>query len=283
MKRHGRHFGMDNLGDAIKMMFAKHFVDVGACPQCGARLYVPKPRPDIGGACPTCGYIDSNKHVVRTDEDWTLEAHKNDQISYFNSNSIIPGLKIMSNKFETMKMTPELNDVVKTAKDIAVRMAKPKHKPIHSLFTGSSGKGKTHTAISIINEVWRLTNYQHKILFIDYPMFVSMQQQAINDKDAAKFINKVMYEIRDEKGKGADCVVIDDLGTEPQMANDWNSSKFNEIMRAREDKDIIITTNLAPENIADKYNEQTMSRLRKFAKGNFINFKENIPDYRRAM
>ncbi|MGI1827827.1 ATP-binding protein [Ligilactobacillus salivarius] len=274
---------MDNLGDAIQATFSKHFIDVGTCPQCGARLFVPKARTDIGGACPTCGYIDSNKHAVRTDEDWTLEANKNDQINYFMSNSIMPGLNMMSNTFKTMKMTPELNNVVGGAKNIATRMAKPKHRPIHSLFTGASGRGKTHTAISIINEVWRLTNYQYKFIFIDYPLFVSMQQQAINDKDAAKLINKVMYEIRDEKGKGADCVVIDDLGTEPQMANDWNSSKFNEIMRAREDKDIIITTNLAAEKIADKYNDQTMSRLRKFAKGNFINFGENIPDYRRAM
>lgn len=274
---------MDNLGDAIQATFSKHFIDVGTCPQCGARLFVPKARTDIGGACPTCGYIDSNKHAVRTDEDWTLEANKNDQINYFMSNSIIPGLNMMSNTFKTMKMTPELNNVVGVAKGIAGRMAKHNHRPIHSLFTGASGRGKTHAAISIINEVWRLTNYQYKFIFIDYLLFVSMQQQAINDKDAAKLINKVMYEIRDEKGKGADCVVIDDLGTEPQMANDWNSSKFNEIMRAREDKDIIITTNLAAEKIADKYNDQTMSRLRKFAKGNFINFGETIPDYRRAM
>lgn len=274
---------MDNLGDAIKLMFAKHFIDIGACPRCGARLYVPRPKPDIGGVCPTCGYIDSNKHVVRTDEDWTLEARKNDQINYFTSNSILPGLNMMSNEFGNMKMTPELNNVVGVAKDIAGRMAKTKHRPIHSLFTGASGRGKTHAAISIINEVWKLTNYQYKFIFIDYPLFVSMQQQAINDKEAAKLINKIMYEIQDDRGKGADCVVIDDLGTEPQMANDWNSSKFNEIMRVREDKDIIITTNLAPKTIADKYNEQTMSRLRKFAKGNFINFKEPIPDYRRLV
>ncbi|MGK4046370.1 DnaA ATPase domain-containing protein [Ligilactobacillus salivarius] len=270
---------MDNLGDAIKLMFAKHFVDVGACPQCGARLYVPKPKPDIGGACPTCGYIDSNNNVKRTDEDWTLEARKNDQINYFTSNSILPSLNIMSNEFRNMKRTPNLNGVLETAIGIANRMAKPNHRVIHSLFSGASGRGKTHTAISIINEVWRLTNYQYKFIFIDYPLFVSMQQQAINDKEAQKLLDRVMNQVR----KGADCVVIDDLGTEPQMANDWNSSKFNEIMRYREDKDIIITTNLAPENIADKYNEQTMSRLRKFAKGNFINFKENIPDYRRAM
>lgn len=270
---------MDNLGDAIKMMFAKHFVDVGACPQCGARLYVPKPRPDIGGACPTCGYIDNNKNVKRTDEDWTLEARKNDQINYFTSNSILPGLNMMSNKFGNMKMTPELNNVVGVAKDIAGRMARQNHRVIHSLFTGSSGRGKTHTAISIINEVWRLTNYQYKFIFIDYPLFVSMQQQAINDREAQKLLDKVMNQVR----TGADCVVIDDLGTEPQMANDWNSSKFNEIMRYREDKDVIITTNLAAESIADKYNDQTMSRLRKFAKGNFIKFEETIPDYRRVM
>lgn len=275
---------MDNLGEAIQTTFSKYFINVGACPQCGARLFVPKARTDIGGACPTCGYIDSNKHVKRTDEDWTLEANKNDQISYFNSNSIMPGLNMMSNTFETMKITSsELTNVIEVAKNIATRMAKQKHKPIHSLFTGSSGRGKTHIAIAIINEVWRLTNYQYKFIFVDYPLFVSMQQQAINDKEAAKLINKIMYEIQDDRGKGSDCVVIDDLGTEPQMANDWNSSKFNEIMRVREDKDIIITTNLAPKTIADKYNEQTMSRLRKFAKGNFINFKKPIPDYRRLV
>src|SRR5699024_12576012 len=100
---------MDNLGDAIKMMFAKHFVDVGACPQCGARLYVHKPRPDIGGACPTCGYIDSNNNVKRTDEDWTLEANRNDQINYFTSNSILQSLNKMSNQIGKMKMMTELN------------------------------------------------------------------------------------------------------------------------------------------------------------------------------
>ena len=64
------------------------------------------------------------------------------------------------------------------------------------------------------------------------------------------------------------------------MNSGWNKEVFNEIMRFREDKDVIVTTNVPPKELVNLYSEQTVSRLRKHARGNYILFKDSIKDYR---
>lgn len=106
-------------------------------------------------------------------------------------------------------------------------------------------------------------------------MLVSTQRLGINDSEARKKVDKAI-----RKAKQADLLIVDDIGTESQMNSGWNKEVFNEIMRFREDKDVIVTTNVPPKELVNLYSEQTVSRLRKHARGNYILFKDSIKDYR---
>ncbi|WP_270537878.1 DnaA ATPase domain-containing protein [Ligilactobacillus salivarius] len=263
-------------GDIFSQMMKRIFIEVGDCPQCGGKLLVPKAKQTVPPTCPTCAYSDRNLRKNNTEETWSVEAQKNKATGAFLDNSILPSLKMMGATFNNLNLySNDIKEVARIAKDIANRISKPQHSPVHSLFSGSSGRGKTRIAVSIINEVWRLTGYKRSVVFIDYPLLVSTQRLGINDSEARKKVDKAIH-----KAKQADLLIVDDIGTESQMNSGWNKEVFNEIMRFREDKDVIVTTNVPPKELVNLYSEQTISRLRKHARGNYILFKDSIKDYR---
>lgn len=263
-------------GDIFSQMMKRIFIEVGDCPQCGGKLLVPKTKQTVPPTCPTCAYSDKDFRKNNTEETWSAEAQKNKATGAFLDNSILPSLKMMGATFYNLNLySNDIKEVTRIAKDIASRLSKPQHSPVHSLFSGSSGRGKTTIAISIINEVWRLTGYKKSVVFIDYPLLVSTQRLGINDSEARKKVDKAIH-----KAKQADLLIIDDIGSESQMNSGWNKEVFNEIMRFREDKDVIVTTNVPPKELVNLYSEQTISRLRKHARGNYILFKDTIKDYR---
>ena len=168
-------------------MMRRIFIEVGDCPQCGGKLLVPKAKQTVPPTCPTCAYSDRNLRRNITEESWSAEAQKIKAIGTFIDNSVLPSLKMMGATFNNLNLySNDIKEVARIAKDIANRISKPQHSPVHSLFSGSSGRGKTRIAISIINEVWRLTGYKRSVVFIDYPLLVSTQRLGINDSEARK-------------------------------------------------------------------------------------------------
>ena len=59
-----------------------------------------------------------------------------------------------------------------------------------------------------------------------------------------------------------DCLIIDDLGTEPMLKNVTKEYLYLILSeRSRDDKMTIITTNLTPNELLARYNERIFSRL----------------------
>lgn len=249
----------------------------GTCPKCGAGMLrfkriIKSLGHKVGGACPMCGYEESQgdvKRRVETEKDFTLAARKNKAIGYMNKYSIYATFKIFNNNFSNFETeTIEQRRIYDTARKLASEMIS---KPVHVLLLGSTGRGKTHIATAMIYQLQEKTDYGKKIIFYHFPALISDIKKGMGQEDIRKKVDESLEEM-----KSADLVVIDDLGAERD--SDFTVSVIEDIMQYCEDKSMIVTTNLTGTELTEKYKDRFMSRLGK--NGNSIVFK-NIADHRR--
>lgn len=137
------------------------------------------------------------------------------------------------------------------------------------ILIGGTGAGKTFLAQSIAKEV---ISTNHTALFTSAfnlnNFFLSVHTGASTNKIAE--MNGYIE---------TDLLIIDDLGTEPLLRNvtkEYLLLLLNE--RTLKNKSTIITTNMSPENILDKYNERVFSRI--FNKSNSVTISMNGKDLR---
>lgn len=88
----------------------------------------------------------------------------------------------------------------------------------------------------------------------------------------AKQINKTMAEI-----KNADVVILDDFGSE--RGTEYSLDLADAFWRDRENKTVIVTTNLIGSDLTKRYGDRTLSRMKNYGVNNGITF-ANIPDHR---
>lgn len=253
------------------------FEKCGTCPKCGAEMLrfkriIRALGHKVGGACPMCGYEESQDDVkkrVETEGDFTLTARKNKAIGYMNKYSIYATAKVFNNKFSNFEVsTVEQRKIYETARKLANEMTS---KPVHALLLGSTGRGKTHIATAMMYQIQGKTDYGKKVIFYHFPALIADIKKGMGQEDIRKKVDESLEEM-----KGSDLVIIDDLGAERD--SDFTSSIIDDIMQYCEDKAMIVTTNLTGTELTEKYKERFMSRLGK--NGNSIVFK-NIADHRR--
>ncbi len=117
------------------------------------------------------------------------------------------------------------------------------------IFYGKCGTGKTFLSECIASEVQKNGSVLYLTAFELNDFFIKYHSCDINEKG-------FYYSILSE----ADLVVIDDLGTEP-IYNKVTLEYLYLLLSARKDKPLIISTNLSPKEIFDRYGERIFSRL----------------------
>src|SRR5699024_10172382 len=111
--------------------------------------------------------------------------------------------------------------------------------PVHTLFTGKTGTGKSHISMAILWEVMERSKYGKKGLYVSYYELLEQIKFSMNDRNLQKEVmGTIMSEI-----KAADVLVLDDLGAEAGMLSgsaeavtDFNVRTLTGILDARQNK-----------------------------------------------
>lgn len=128
----------------------------------------------------------------------------------------------------------------------------PKVKKTNILISGTPGGGKTYLSQCLANE---MISKGYSVCFVSAFDMNNMFLKYHTTFDSSK--NSWLSPLL-----SADILFVDDLGTEPTMKNVTLNYLFLLLSeRERFKKPIVVTTNLLPENILDKYGERIYSRL----------------------
>ncbi len=260
---------------------------VGPCPECGSDLVVILQSGRIVSkpACPECGYkadaIISENHKKA---EWTLEAHKHDAISYLTNSSVYSDTTIFNKMLGNFKTdTPKRSEAMRTALRIVDDVIGGQ--VITAMFNGTTGAGKTHLAMGIVQELLKRSDYRMKITFLNYRELYMQQRRGINDREEAKAVNRLLS----SEVKKADVLIIDDLGSESEMNNGvasvtpYDNELAISLYDARSGKTTITTSNHTGKDLRSMYGSRVMSRIIEHcgSGGDSYNILfDGIPDYR---
>lgn len=147
-------------------------------------------------------------------------------------------------------VSAKMQNVVMAAKAFATEFGKKRGRNL--LLMGNTGTGKTHVSTSIAK---RLIENGYYVLYDSAQNIVSAFE---NDKFKSGY---GPYEPEAEKFLECDLLIVDDLGTE--FANQFTTSCLYNLFTTRRNRGLstIISTNLAPAELASKYEGRIYSRI----------------------
>lgn len=275
---------MKDVGQEFKKLINKTLEKVGACSNCGGTVYEWKNKRTDGKdrskpVCMNCGSEEIALQEDRQTERIYNQSLKNRNMQFFKSGSVVPNKSLFDKTFDNFQVdSEEANKVVNMADQFVDEILADRN--THMIFSGKSGSGKSHIAMATLQEVMKRSEHSKKCLFINYRELLEMLKNSINEPEMQKVIRgSLMKDI-----KTTDLVVLDDLGVELGGSNANNSTAYNNdslhaILEAREDKPLIVTTNLTSKEISSAYGERVMSRILNNARGYMMAFKDT-PDKR---
>lgn len=232
-----------------------------------------------------CGYSDLAKREARLNQYKYNQIIENKAYDYLKLNSVVGNANVLERKLSTFKTyDTSSDDVLRDMYNLVDEILEGK--PAHCMLIGETGTGKTHLAVGICNELIEKSSFNKKVMFISYSELYSQMQTMFEIKEAMRDIEQnILKEV-----KQADLVVIDDLGAElgdirsGKLPTDSNVKMITRILDMREDKALVITSNLTGKDIKEKYGERVTSRIMKNmrrADGSFRNIEmKNMKDYR---
>lgn len=246
------------------------------CSECDTNLVEFKFGEHTNVICPECA---RNAHAERDKalaNKWAKESLKAKQWAYFKQNSVFNNKGLLDAGFKNLDTKEAL---VEKAKNIAIKFIKlaldDENK--HFILSGKSGTGKSHIAMATART---LVEYDKSVLFVHYATFLEEVRSSYDNDELKPKIRKLLNEINK-----ADILVLDDIGVDLGQINDpdppsrFNIERLNLILERREDKPLIVTTNLTDSQIKELYGERNYSRMFNHSKGFRTSF-NNVTDKR---
>lgn len=277
---------MLNMKKGLQEVKDKHWKKSVDCPTCGATMYVWKDplngKPRDGGrpTCEACGYKDQQKrNDIETNQRYITSLKKR-ALLFFKNGSIVPDKELFTKSLSNFKpVNQETKIALNTAKRYSKEIIKGgKH---HLILSGNAGVGKSHLSMGVCWQVLEDSNYDMKCLFINYRELLEQLKFSFGDEQARKRLQgDLIADI-----KTIDLVVIDDLGAElggvvNKGASNYNNDVLYSILEARQNKALIVNTNLSGKEVKKYYGERVVSRILNNSKGFSIRF-EQTTDKRR--
>jgi len=204
-----------------------------SCPMCGSKngSRIPNNK-DYWWACSNSDCIERNRGVVAE------KAHKEVDI-----------LDIMDKMGVTKRLRNASFDDWKHNLALKEQLVKYSRDPTEALIlTGTNGTGKSFSAVAIAREYY----LQTKEIPIFYNVSELYQEWLVNSKSPIDLMHKIV---------NTELLVLDDLGTRTPTEGfcDFLYAVINN--RYSDMKGIVVTTNLNPAEISEKFGKAITSRL----------------------
>lgn len=209
--------------------------------------------------CPICLSEQAEKNKIER-EQAIVKRYFENKPTFLEKHSIYTSRRTKKATFENYKTEDK---ETQENKDKALNVARKLYKgeSQNVLLMGKNGTGKTHLAMAILNEL----NKHNKDLTC---LFVSMDELFRLIKSSFNGANETYSEASMIRlMKQPDVLVVDDLGAEigriddQTRASDFSYRILNAIVRGREDKSTIYTTNIEPRRMITIWDERVISPL----------------------
>lgn len=263
---------MENLGDAMSKMMNKFLKKVGTCPMCNGDLLAWKGKNKDGTercapTCVACGYSDLKRKADLETRQIYEKSLKARTINLFKNGSMLADKNLFNKTFGNYKLLDEESTLAKQKADEFIACVL-NNKPRHFVLTGKSGVGKSHLSMAISWDVIERSNYDKKVLFINYQELLSELKKAFKDDVMYKLLHQSLL----QDIKTVDLVILDDLGAELGGSVDYNATTFNNdilysILEARQEKALVVNSNLNSEEMNAAYGNRIVSRIMNNSQG----------------
>lgn len=262
------------------MMIAQLLYITGdKCPHCGEDIYAWRQKNNDGSercqpACMKCGYRMLKKKEEAAAKKMSSDSARGKVINLLKFGSLLTDKPLLEKRISGYKtVDDETKRAVERAKLIVNKVLL--NDPIHGIFLGSPGVGKSHLSMGICWELIEKSGYRKKALYVSYPYLLDQLKFAMNDEQARKAITgELMADIQK-----ADFVVIDDIGaelgifTDKTMSTQYNNDTLTKITDARQNKAVIYTTNLTVTQLKQAYGDRVVSRMANNSNGYGFTFR----------
>lgn len=278
---------MENIAVGIAKLIEQTLEIRGTCPECSSALYGWKTKNKDGSdrcapTCMACGYYALQLKVdADTNKRYVLSLRKKNH-DLFKYRSVITDHALFDKSLDNYQTKEEETAVAMThavdfIKDVLTG------NPTHMILSGKSGVGKSHLCMAVCWAILEDSKYTKKVLFINYRELLERRKASFNDQMENKNQIALLQDI-----KTVDFVVIDDLGAELGGNGIKDSTSFNNdvlysILEARQNKALMVNTNLTSEEIKNAYGERILSRILKNAKRYSMQFSRTTDKRIRGM
>lgn len=276
---------MESLSKSMQLLMIKYFYTVDVpCPSCGNEMKAWKENeeesPRCAPICLECGHKSLQKKEAISTKKLFEDSLKTKAMNYLKYSSIVTDKALWDCRLENYKETDQETSSAKVmAKEAVKRILN--NEDIHVIYSGRVGSGKSHLSMGILQEIMKKSDYEKSCLFVNYRELLEQLKFAMSDEQARKEITGTLM----KELKLASCVVLDDLGTElgsiedTKKATTYNLDTITSILEARQNKPLIVTTNLTSTQIESAYGDRVLSRMLKNSTGFSVRFK-NTSDKR---
>ena len=269
---------MESLSKSMKLLMTKYlYVVETPCPICNNEMKAWREKeegpPRCAPVCVECGYKSLKKKEAISTKKIFEDSLKAKAINYLKNSSLVTDKALWNSRLYNYTETDQETYSAKAMASEAVKKIL-KDEDVHIIYSGRVGSGKSHLSMGILWKVMEESNYEKSCLFVNYRELLEQLKFAMNDDQARKVITGTLM----KELKLASCVVLDDLGTElgsieeARKATPYNLETITSILEARQNKPLIVTTNLTSKQIESVYGDRILSRMLKNSTGFSMRF-----------
>jgi DNA replication protein DnaC len=214
--------------------------------------------------CPKCRResLEINFMKSETKRHETMFGDEAQKYSYLKRYSIIGERELITKNKGLKDYIPTTPEAVKN-KDLATQalLKIVGGAPINVLITGNPGCGKSHISFGIannVNEMSRRDGHAMTVVYFNYKKVYNMVTASFSDKTmkGRDYFLKI--------AENAQCLVLDDVGSELKKDSAYSSELLTEFLDSREEKQTIITSNYNFESLKQLYDPRFTSRLSRY-------------------